>query len=168
MHVLFVCTGNICRSPTAERLVQAYAAERGLTVTAESAGTRAVVGHGVEATASDVLVSLGGSPDGFAARRLTADIAAKADVIVTMTARHRDGVLAVAPRKLRTTFTLLEASELAARTGSGDPAAWYRARVTAPVAALDIDDPIGQSVVVFESIGQQISDALGPLLEVWE
>jgi len=30
VHVLFVCTGNICRSPTAERLTWAFAAEHGL------------------------------------------------------------------------------------------------------------------------------------------
>ena len=41
--MLFVCTGNICRSPTAERLARAFADEHGLgDLTASSAGSRAV------------------------------------------------------------------------------------------------------------------------------
>ena len=52
MHVLVVCTGNICRLPTAERLLLARAAELGVaSLTVGSAGTRAVVGYGMEATA---------------------------------------------------------------------------------------------------------------------
>lgn len=39
MHVLFVCTGNICRSPTAEGVFRHQAAAHGLKVTAESCGT---------------------------------------------------------------------------------------------------------------------------------
>ncbi len=37
--VLFVCLGNICRSPTAEAIFRAQAASRELTVTTDSAGT---------------------------------------------------------------------------------------------------------------------------------
>ena len=37
--VLFVCLGNICRSPTAEGVFRQMAAEAGLTVAADSAGT---------------------------------------------------------------------------------------------------------------------------------
>ncbi|WP_420751062.1 hypothetical protein [Rhodococcus sp. O3] len=40
MRVLFVCTGNICRSPTAELLTTSFAAEGGRPgLTAHSAGT---------------------------------------------------------------------------------------------------------------------------------
>ena len=40
MRVLYVCTGNICRSPTAERLTTAWADELQVDVTAEDAGER--------------------------------------------------------------------------------------------------------------------------------
>ncbi|NNE84765.1 MAG: low molecular weight phosphotyrosine protein phosphatase [Alphaproteobacteria bacterium] len=40
MRVLFVCTGNICRSPTAEGVFRHFATEAGLDVIADSAGTR--------------------------------------------------------------------------------------------------------------------------------
>ena len=38
-RILFVCLGNICRSPSAEGVVRALAAQRGLSVTLDSAGT---------------------------------------------------------------------------------------------------------------------------------
>ncbi|MBM7417268.1 MULTISPECIES: low molecular weight phosphatase family protein [Nocardiaceae] len=167
MHVLYVCTGNICRSPTAERLTAAFARDLKLDVTTDSAGTRAVIGHGVQAEAARVLESLGGDPTGFVARRLTPTIASGADLVLTMTSRHRDEVLTVAPRNLRRTFTLLEAAEFARRTGVIDPAAWVSERAANPVTQLDIMDPIGQSTDVYERVGDAISEALGPLFEIW-
>ncbi|MGB3771035.1 MAG: low molecular weight phosphatase family protein [Rhodococcus sp. (in: high G+C Gram-positive bacteria)] len=167
MHVLYICTGNICRSPTAERLTAAYAAEVGVHVTTESAGTRAVVGHGVQPEAARVLESLGGDAAGFAARRLTPAIAGDADLVLTMTARHRDEVLTVAPRTLRRTFTLLEAAEFTRRTGVVDPAAWFLMRAASPVTDLDVMDPIGQSGAVFDAVGDTIADALHPLFQAW-
>ena len=98
VHVLFICTGNICRSPTAERLLRAYAAEGGHEVTASSAGTHGLVGHPMDPTAATVLQQLGGESDGFVARRISARIAEDADIVLAMTARHRDEVLAIAPR----------------------------------------------------------------------
>ena len=53
-RVLFVCLGNICRSPTAEAVLRRCAAERGVAMSAESAGT-----HGF---------NLGQPPDGRARR----------------------------------------------------------------------------------------------------
>ncbi len=114
MHVLFVCTGNICRSPTAERLTCAFAAEHGLGLNASSAGTRAVIGYGMEPTAAEVLRSMGGNPEGFRARQLSPAIVGDADLILTMTTRHRDRVLAESPQAMRRTFTLLEAGRLLA------------------------------------------------------
>jgi protein-tyrosine phosphatase len=62
LHILFVCTGNICRSPSAERLATAAGAS------ASSAGTRAVIGHPMHPESARVLRDLGGDPDGFVAR----------------------------------------------------------------------------------------------------
>lgn len=167
MHVLFVCTGNICRSPTGERLTAAFARDTGADVTATSAGTRAVVGHGVHAESARVLQRLGGDPSGFAARRLTPAIATNADLVLTMTARHRDEVLTAAPRTMKRTFTLLEAAEFTRRTGVVDPAAWFAARTAEPVTDLDIMDPIGQTTEIFDTVGDTIAGALAPLFDAW-
>ena len=113
MHLLFVCTGNICRSPTAERLSVAYAARLEIAdFTASSAGTRAVVGHAVHRDSEFALRKLGGDPSNFTARQLTSKIASSADLVLTMTRPHRDSVLELAPRQLNRTFTLVEAARL--------------------------------------------------------
>jgi protein-tyrosine phosphatase len=168
LHVLFVCTGNICRSPTAERLAAAYAARIQLAdFTASSAGTRAMVAHPIHRDAALVLEKLGGDVSGFAARRLTPKIASDADLVLTMTTAHRDVVLELAPRQLHKTFTLIEASRLVSE-GS--------ARTVADMAALrshfaahdpsDVTDPIGQSAEVFATVGSMIADLLPPVLEL--
>ncbi len=166
MQLLFVCTGNICRSPTAERLTTAWAARNGTAdLTASSAGTRAVASSGLEPTAAHVLSTLGGDPDGFAARQLTPAIAGAADLILTMTESHRDTVLRIAPRQLKRTFTLLEAAHLASATGPATVAELAAARGTvARPASVDVPDPIGRSATMFEDVGGLIDSALHELL----
>ena len=168
MQILFVCTGNICRSPTAERLAGAFGAERHMQgFTAASAGSRAVIGHPIHPDAATVLDGLGGDSSNFAARQLTAKIASTPDLIITMTRAHRDAVLELAPHRLRRTFTLSEASRLISEHGAETVAdlASRRSLLTAD-ETLDIPDPIGQSHEVFAEIGQQIAHLLPPILEV--
>ncbi|WP_068154499.1 protein tyrosine phosphatase [Rhodococcus phenolicus] len=166
MRVLFVCTGNICRSPTAELLTAAYAAESGRAdLTAHSAGTRALVGHGMEPTAAEVLQQLGGDPVGFAARRLTPNIAEDADLVLTMSRRHRSAVITAAPRMMRVTFTLREAARVQQASGASTVAELTAARVqnTAP-GPDDITDPMGRDEETFATVGTEIADLLFPLL----
>ena len=168
MHLLFVCTGNICRSPTAERLTTAHGARRQVAdIVASSAGTRAVIGRPIHPEAAPVLERLGGNPSEFAARQLTAKIASAADLILTMTRSHRDAVLELAPHRLHRTFTLAEASRLSSEHGARTVAelAARRSLLTAD-ELLDIPDPIGQSPKVFAEIGEQIAHLLPPILGV--
>jgi protein-tyrosine phosphatase len=169
VHVLFVCTGNICRSPTAERLATAFGSRLELPgFRASSAGTRAVVADPVHPDAALVLEKLGGDASNFAARQLTARIASDADLVLTMTRAHRDAVLELAPHRLHTTFTLSEASRLVSECD---------ARSVADLAALrpqlvvdetsDILDPIGQGPEYYSTIGSQIADLVPPILELW-
>lgn len=168
LHVIFVCTGNICRSPTAERLAVAYANRFQIEdFITSSAGTRAVIAHPIHRDAALVLKKLGGDASNFAARQFTPRIAKDADLVLTMTKQHRDGVLRVAPRLLRRTFTLAEAAHMAS--------AWD-AQTIADLAGLrphvarhevfDIPDPVGQSSEVFASVGDQIADLLPPIIDL--
>lgn len=168
MHVLFVCTGNICRSPTGERLAAAYAAQHGIPdFTASSAGTRAVIGHAIHRDAAVVLEELGGDASGFAARQLKSKIASSADLIIAMTSAHRDIVLEAAPRQLSRTFTLTEAVRLASMNGADTLAdlAALRRHLTA-IDMADIPDPIGQSPEEFATVGAQIASLLPPIMEL--
>ena len=165
MHILFVCTGNICRSPIAERLAVACGGGQIPGFTATSAGTRAVVGHAIHQDAAHVLEQLGANASDFAARLLTHKIASSADLVITMTREHRDIVLEAAPRQIHRTFTLSEAAYLAADPSVltlSDPAE-RRPLMTAGNMP-DIPDPIGQSPAVFATVGSQIDALLRPVL----
>lgn len=168
LEILFVCTGNICRSPTAERLAVDYAARTKLfNFAAASAGTRAVIARPIHPSAAEVLEELGGQSSNFAARQLTARIASNADLVLAMTAAHRDSVLELAPRLLHRTFMLTEASRLVSEHG---------ARTVADLAVLrpqlatreltDISDPIGQTSEVFRHVGTQIAELIPPVVEL--
>ena len=182
--LLLVCTGNICRSPLAEMvgrdlLSRMLGMDAGL-VRIVSAGTRAVVGAEMHPASARVLAEHGGNPSGFRARQLTDQLAAEADLTLTMTREHRHHVLARAPRAMSRTFTLREAAGLLDLLGSDvclagpSPEERARALVRAMAAARscrpgsradDILDPIGQPDDVHSHVGQLVVDALVPVLE---
>ncbi len=89
MHVMFVCTGNTCRSPMAEVLLRAALAERGVDATVSSAGTGAW--EGAPASEGAYLVALEYELDLSAhrARPLTPALIDEADLILTMSDGHR-------------------------------------------------------------------------------
>jgi protein-tyrosine phosphatase len=84
MRILMVCLGNICRSPTAEAALREAAAEAGVDVEAESAGTGgwhvgAPPDERMTAAAADVGLELAGS-----ARQVTADDLSSYDLVLAM------------------------------------------------------------------------------------
>ncbi|MBA3418168.1 MAG: protein tyrosine phosphatase [Geodermatophilaceae bacterium] len=186
MHILYVCTGNICRSPTAERLTRAYA-EACLPdpsqLTTASAGTQAVVGSSMHPTAEMVLLGLGGQGSGFRAGLLEEWQVAEADLVLTMSRKQRRTVLGGSPRALSRTFTLREAHALMqgipyaplpdasdlTRRGQALVAALARqraSRVSLDPRVDDIIDPIGRDQQTFLRVGNDIATPLLDLLAV--
>ena len=126
-----------------------------------------MIGRPIHQHAAAVLERLGGDPSGFAARQLTAKLASTADLVLTMTAAHRDYVLELVPRLLQRTFTLIEAAQLTRKFIPEDVTALAALRPHLRTAeSLDISDPIGQSPDFFGAIGSQIADLLPPVLEL--
>ena len=168
MRILFVCTGNICRSPTAERLAQALCEERGISgCSFSSGGTRAVVGHPIHAEAAKVVSELGGDPSSFSAQRFTPRLAARADLILTMTLDHRRQVLETVPSRLRQTFTLQECALLVFEHGARTIGDLSAKRSCVPARSLiDIPDPIGCSREVFARVGEEIARLVPAVLQV--
>ncbi|HEY3006369.1 MAG TPA: hypothetical protein VGJ44_28745 [Kribbellaceae bacterium] len=178
--ILFVCTGNVCRSPMMERLLVARldaglgAGVRSGRIAVTSAGTAALVGQPMTPEAARELIRLGGDPAGFVARRLTTALVERADLVVTATRAHRAEVATLLPRANRYTFTLLELARLLRDVSSlpGDArsramglaaaaAARRGLRPPVPAGADDVTDPYGRSPTAY----RQASDQLAPPVE---
>lgn len=106
--ILFVCTGNTCRSSMAAAIAAKLAKERGLDVTVSSAGLAAVEGEPATPAAVQALAEMGLDLSSHRARQLTAAMVREADLILTMTAEHRDRILRDYPEARGKTYTLKE------------------------------------------------------------
>lgn len=112
-HVLFVCTGNTCRSPLAEALLRRKLADRGVEgVSVSSAGTGAW--EGAPASEGAYLVGLEHGLDlsDHRARLLSREVAAAATLILTMARHHR--------ARVEQLGTATEARVLGEYSGRGD------------------------------------------------
>lgn len=183
-RILFVCTGNICRSAAAERLTRlrleiALGGGAG-RVQVASAGTRAVVGAPVHPDTADVVRALGGDVEGFTARQLHRTMLSEADLVLTMTTEHRTTALGLEPRALSRTFTLREAADLVGLVADA-PAALDRPaedhprslaqRMAAarsrrsPGGADDITDPINRPAEIHREVAEAVAACLRPVLQ---
>ncbi|MGH3714577.1 MAG: phosphotyrosine protein phosphatase [Micromonosporaceae bacterium] len=187
--VLHVCMGNICRSPMAERLLRARAAELvgpdrvDDLLLSHSTGTGAWhVGQPMNPPAARQLRTRGVDPAGFAARQLVAGHIAGSDLILTATAEQSEYVRELRPDAADRVFVLgelgrlLRGADLADLPAGGtDPDAVYargvalveladRRRAGAgPEPGDDLDDPYGMDDTEFGRIADQIDATVRPL-----
>ena len=109
MNILFVCTGNTCRSSMAQALLQHMLAENGLTqVQVRSAGTAADSGAKVSPFAEQALQELGIDLTGHRAQAVDAQLIDWADLVLTMTQRHQEYVSSTFPAATTKTYVLKE------------------------------------------------------------
>lgn len=155
MNILFVCTGNICRSPMAQ-IMLANAVPAG-DVLVESAGTRALNGEPMHAHSQAVLRELRLYCPDFRSRMLTPPIVEQADLVLGFSREHRAIARQLAPGRWRRAFTIREfvLSQTEANRTS------MSARCVDPThPSLDIDDPIGKPVEAF----RELSSEIGPMM----
>jgi protein-tyrosine phosphatase len=175
--ILCVCTGNVCRSPAAERLL---AARLGPSVRVVSAGTLGLVGRAIEPPMAAHLAALGVPDVGFAAQRLTAADVSRADLVLGLTRGHRAEAVELAPAAVRRAFTLLEFARLlgqiqpnelpdasvADRLRIAVPLAAARRRmVVGPVDADDVVDPYRLAQEVYDQSFSAIRTAVDTIAD---
>lgn len=142
MRLLFVCSGNTCRSPMAEVLAKHLAAQLGISdLEIGSAGIAAMEGAPATPCAQRVMEERGLSLRGHRSRPLTAGLAEDADLILTMTAAH---VMAAQRRASN-----VQIQPLCAFAGESG----------------DIMDPYGGEESVYEACAQRLEPLIRRALE---
>lgn len=96
--LVFVCWGNICRSPMAERVARRMAAERGLDVEITSVGISSEEsGNPIDRRAVAVLTGAGYDASGHRARQVNRDDLVDADLVVAAEGMHIERLRRIHP-----------------------------------------------------------------------
>ncbi|GIT80786.1 hypothetical protein LLS1_24550 [Leifsonia sp. LS1] len=173
LSVLFVCTGNICRSPYAQAIAVARATAAGAALTFASAGTQARDRMPMDPRTVALLARADVPVPAHQARLLREEFVSMADLIVTMTGEQRSAVVRAWPDALRRTFTIAELPELADASGATpdgsapidvylDALRAARPRLRDSVTArVDVADPYGGPAAGYAAMAEH----LGPLVE---
>lgn len=141
-RVLFVCTGNTCRSPMAEGLARAWSRGRepdGLTLEMDSAGIAAGEGHPAADAAVQTVHERGGELGAHQSKPLTPELVDWADAIFTMTPSHAQAVMQMAPGSVHKVYPI-------------DP-------------LHPVEDPVGQPIGVYREVGDQLSELVAKRLQ---
>jgi RpiB/LacA/LacB family sugar-phosphate isomerase len=147
--ILFICTGNVCRSPMAEALFRRATEGRG-DFRVLSAGLGAVDGQPPTAHSVSAMRELGVDISAQRSRALTANLLQQADYIFGMTHSHVDTIGLLYPAAAEKAFLLREFDE------SLEP------------FEKDISDPIGSSYDVYVHCREQIEQGIASLLKFME
>jgi low molecular weight protein-tyrosine-phosphatase len=148
IKVMFVCTGNVCRSPMAHYYMQKKVKDLGLEneFLISSCGTYAVTG---EHATDNAIVSMKEYDVNLENHRATniedTDID-NYDYVITLTTRHKDNVLYHYPKLKGKVFTLKEF-------------------VLDDVKYMDIDDPWGLNIIVYKDTAKEIVEYVDKLIE---
>lgn len=176
IDVLFVCTGNICRSPMAEALLRARLADRAPTVEVGSAGLL-FDGREAEPQAVKALAKRGLALDEFRSQTISPEVLEGVALVLGMERRHVREVAAMVPSLFTQSFTLPEFVASASTIGprNGEPlAAWVGSagQDRGPKTYLGADpgsevaDPYGSSARRFRACAEELDALLDELVDL--
>lgn len=126
VRLLFVCSGNIVRSPMAEAMARAYAGERGRSIQARSAGTLGLVDQLAHPKAVAVCAELGIDLTPHRSQGVSPELVEWADYVLVMEYAHAAVVRELAPEHAEKTLLL---GSLVGRLEIADPiGTWFKGR----------------------------------------
>ncbi|MEK7814161.1 MAG: low molecular weight protein arginine phosphatase [Candidatus Desantisbacteria bacterium] len=146
--ILFICTGNTCRSLMAEYLLKKMAKDNELEIEVRSAGISAWGNSQIPALTLVVLKKEEISPDGHVVTPLTTTLIEWADLILTMETPHLNRVIGLVPEARGKVFLLTEYGNTTLRDKQGIP------------------DPFGGSREAYETCITKIKGCLGQLVQI--
>ncbi len=140
MNILFVCTGNTCRSPMAAAIMNKIAKENEMDIKASSAGIFAEEGSGASENAVRAMRLYEISLKDHKATQLTEKMINEADIVLTMTEGQKLMIEGYAPEKIFSLYEFLSSEG-------------------------DIADPYGGDLDEYNETAQEIYDALVDVAE---
>lgn len=169
MKVVFVYTGNVCRSPMGELLLPHYMPD----LEADSAGTRGLDAHEIAPNSAKLLAAHGIDTKQFRSKRITPQLANSSGLILCFEHEQRKEIAVIAPTAARRTFLINDFANMCAYCKEQgymdgdtreerlesviDNASMIRPMI--PDTA-NIEDPMGKDYAVYERSYQEICKAL--------
>jgi len=187
-NIVFVCTGNICRSPMAEQMLEQQAAKNKLPIKVLSAGVMAMTGDPMTPQSAEAMTLRGYTPTKHVSQDLTPKMLEDADLVLTATLDHRSELARMLPKASKYSFTIDEFARLTSFL-MADPefqdefkkkpketreqylkralheAVLLRGMVPTSLDPIDVIDPYMESMKVYNQVAEHIDRRLEIIIE---